>query len=76
MNNAKMLITGIDIVTIAALPTAVAVAPAVVAMIEQRRIPSARRRRESSRRRRRSAPSHPSHFSSSVAADAAAYAVP
>jgi hypothetical protein len=76
MNNASMSITGINIVAIAVLPTAIAAAPAVVATIERRRIPSARRRRESSRRRRGSAPSHPSHFSSSVAADAAAEAVP
>jgi hypothetical protein len=39
----------------------------VVAAIEWRRIPFARMRREPSRRRRGSAPSHPSHFSSSVA---------
>jgi hypothetical protein len=71
-----MSITGIDIVAIAVLPTAVAVALAVVATIERRRIPSARRRRESSRRRRGSAPSHPLHSSSSVAADTAADAVP
>jgi uncharacterized membrane protein YdfJ with MMPL/SSD domain len=51
MNNATMSITGIGIVAIAVLPTAVAAAPAVVATIERRRIPSARRRRESSRRR-------------------------
>jgi hypothetical protein len=78
MNNAPMSITGIDIVAIAVLPTAIAAAPAVVvvATIEQRRIPSARRRRESSRRRRGSAPSHPLHSSSSVAADADADAVP
>jgi hypothetical protein len=50
MNNAPMSITGIDIVAIAVLPTAVAAAPAVVATIERRRIPSARQRRESSRR--------------------------
>jgi hypothetical protein len=48
----------------------------VVARIERRRIPSARRRRESYRRRRGLAPSHPSHSSSSVTADAAADAVP
>jgi hypothetical protein len=47
---------------------------AIVATIERWRIPSARRRRESSRRRRGSAPLHPSHSSSSVAA--AADAVP
>ena len=49
---------------------------AVIAAIKQRRIPSARRRRELSRRPRGLAPSHPSHSSSSVAADAAADAVP
>jgi hypothetical protein len=46
MNNVPMLITGIDIVAIAGLPTAVAAAPAVVAMIKRRRILSARRKRE------------------------------
>ena len=76
MNNAPMSITGIDIVAIAILPTAVAAAPAVVATIKWRRIPSARQRRELSRWHRGSAPSHPSHSSSSVAADAAAEAVP
>ena len=76
MNNAPMSITGIDIVAIAVLPTPVAAAPAVVATIERRRIPSARRRRESSRQRGGSAPLHPLHSSSSVDADAVADAVP
>jgi hypothetical protein len=40
------MITGIDIVVIAVLPTAVSAAPAVVAMIKRRRIPSARQKRE------------------------------
>jgi hypothetical protein len=40
------------------LPTAVAAAPAVVATIERRRIPSARLRRAPSRQCRGSAPSH------------------
>jgi hypothetical protein len=71
-----MSITGIDIVAIAVLPTAFAAAPAVVAAIKRRRILSAWRRRESSRRCRGSAPSHPSHSSSYVPADAAADAVP
>jgi hypothetical protein len=69
-------VTGIDIVAIAVLPTAVAASPAVIATIERRRIPSARRRRESSRRRRGLAPSHPLHSFSSVAADVATDAVP
>ena len=72
MNNVPMSIKGINIVTISVLPTAVAAAPVVIAS----RPPSARRRRESSRRRQGSAPLHPSHSSSSVAADAAADAVP
>jgi hypothetical protein len=72
MNNMLTSITGINIVAITVLPTAVAAAPVVIAS----RPPSARRRRESSRRRQGSAPLHPSHSSSSVAADAAADAVP
>jgi len=73
------LIAGIDIVTVAVLPTTVAAAPAVVATIERRWIPSARLRRAPSRRRRGSAPSHPLYSSSSVAsiaADAADDALP
>jgi hypothetical protein len=70
-----MSITGINIVAIAVLPTAVAATPAVIATIKRRRIPSARRRRELSRRCRGSL-LHPSYSSFSVAADAAADAVP
>jgi hypothetical protein len=76
MNNVPMSIKGINIVTISVLPTAVAAAPAAFARIELRRIPSARQRSELSRRRRGSAPSHPSHSSSSVDANAVADAVP
>ena len=60
------LITGIGIVTVAVLPTAISVAPIDVVTIKQWRIPSARLRRASSRWRWGSAPSHPSYSSSSV----------
>ena len=72
-------IAGIDIVTVALLPTTITAMPAVISTIERRRIPSARLRRALSKRRRGSAPSHLSYSSSSVAfiaANAAADALP
>jgi hypothetical protein len=85
MNNAPVLIVGIDIVPIAGLPAptttataaaaAAPTAPTVIAVIERRKILSARWRSASSRQRQRLVPSHPLYSSSSVAAGRTVFVV-